>query len=334
MKISASVYSSKEGSLNETVANLDAHGIDYLHIDCRDNPSVFDDIESIRSYSDTPIDLHLITSNPEQYFERINALGVELVTLQYEDLQGYEYKGGLNSKMGLSIITPTPVSAFDAGAEYYDFILMMATTPGESGGRFNKINFRKIREFKKAYPKKQVHVDGGVNDEVSFILRNMGVHASVVGSYLFKDQPLGAALLNLKTHDIDSHYSVGDFMRAREESPIVAKQDADLETVLKTIDRFKLGFAILEDENHKIIGIVSNADLRREVLKNVHTPTNISLEKMINTNPIIISDETSVTDMLKFLKDFDFPINYLPVVTSNGQLQGVVSFLNLVKGEL
>ena len=334
MKISASVYSSKEGNLKETVATLDAHGIDYLHIDCRDNPSVFDDIENIRSYSDTPIDLHLITSNPEKYFERINALKVELVTLQYEDLKGYEYKGDLTSTMGLSIITPTPVSAFDVGAEYYDFVLMMATTPGESGGRFDKINFRKIREFKKAYPKKQVHVDGGVNDEVSFILRNMGVHASVVGSYLFKDQPLGAALLNLKTHDIDSHYSVGDFMRAREESPIVAEQDADLETVLKTIDHFKLGFALLEDENHKLIGIVSNADLRREVLRNVHAPSDISLEKMINTNPIIISDETSVTNMLKFLKDFDFPINYLPVVTRNGELQGIVSFLNLVKGEL
>jgi ribulose-phosphate 3-epimerase len=334
MKISASVYSSKEGSLKEIVQNLDAHGIDYLHIDCKDNFDVFDDIEEIRNYSNTPIDLHLITNDPERYYDRINALNIELVTLQYEDLSGFRYKGGLKSKMGLSIVTHTPLSAIEVDFDSYDFVLMMATTPGESGGRFDKFNFRKIREFKKSYPSKSVHIDGGVNAEVSFILRNMGVHSSVVGSYLFKDQPLGAALLNLKTHDIDSHYSVGDFMRLRDESPIVVITNRNLKTVLQSIDDFKLGFTILEDENQILEGIVSNADLRRELLRNVDNPTNISLERMINTNPISVQEKTTVTDMLAMLKQFDFPINYMPVVDEDNKLKGVVSFLNLVKGEL
>ena len=334
MKISASVYSSKEGSLKEIVQNLDAHGIDYLHIDCKDNFDVFDDIEEIRNYSNTPIDLHLITNDPERYYDRINALNIELVTLQYEDLSGFRYKGGLKSKMGLSIVTHTPLSAIEVDFDSYDFVLMMATTPGESGGRFDKFNFRKIREFKKSYPSKSVHIDGGVNAEVSFILRNMGVHSSVVGSYLFKDQPLGAALLNLKTHDIDSHYSVGDFMRLRDESPIVVITNRNLKTVLQSIDDFKLGFTILEDENQILEGIVSNADLRRELLRNVDNPTNISLKRMINTNPISVQEKTTVTDMLAMLKQFDFPINYMPVVDEDNKLKGVVSFLNLVKGEL
>lgn len=334
MKISASVYSSKEGSLKEIVQNLDAHGIDYLHIDCKDNFDVFDDIEEIRNYSNTPIDLHLITNDPERYYDRINALNIELVTLQYEDLNGFSYNGGLKSKMGLSIVTQTPLSAIEVDFDSYDFVLMMATTPGESGGRFDKINFRKIREFKKSYPSKPVHIDGGVNAEVSFILRNMGVHSSVVGSYLFKDQPLGAALLNLKTHDIDSHYSVGDFMRLRDESPIVVITNRNLKTVLQSIDDFKLGFTILEDENQILEGIVSNADLRRELLRNVDNPANISLERMINTKPISVQGKTTVTDMLAMLKQFEFPINYLPVVDEDNKLKGVVSFLNLVKGEL
>ncbi len=334
MKISASVYSSKEGSLKEIVQNLDAHGIDYLHIDCKDNFDVFDDIEEIRSYSSAPIDLHLITSDPEKYYDRINALSIELVTLQFEDLNGFRYKGGLDSKMGLSIVTHTPLSAIEVNFDSYDFVLMMATTPGESGGRFDKINFRKIREFKKSYPSKPIHIDGGVNAEVSFILRNMGVHSSVVGSYLFKDQPLGAALLNLKTHDIDSHYSVRDFMRLRDESPIVVISNRNLKTVLQSIDDFKLGFTILEDENQILEGIVSNADLRKELLRNVDNPANISLERMINTKPISVQEKTTVTDMLALLKQFDFPINYLPVVDEDNKLKGVVSFLNLVKGEL
>lgn len=334
MKISASVYSSKEGSLKEIVQNLDAHGIDYLHIDCKDNFDVFNDIEEIRNYSSTPIDLHLITADPEKYFDRINALNIEFVTLQFEDLNGFQYKGGLHSKMGLSIITHTPLSAIESDFDAYDFVLMMATTPGESGGRFDKTNFRKIREFKKTYPSKPIHMDGGVNAEVSFILRNMGVHSSVVGSYLFKDQPLGAALLNLQTHDIDSHYSVGDFMRLRDESPIVGVTNRNLKTVLQSIDDYKLGFTILEDENERLEGIVSNADLRRELLRNVDNPANISLERMINTKPISVQENTTVTNMLALLKQFDFPINYLPVVDKNNKIKGVVSFLNLVKGEL
>ncbi|GAB5538543.1 MAG: hypothetical protein Salg2KO_06460 [Salibacteraceae bacterium] len=334
MKISASVYSSKEGSLKDIVENLDAHCIDYLHIDCRDDLRVFNDIKEIRTFSDTPIDLHLITDDPERYFDQINNLGIDLVTLQHEDLDGYRYTGGLNAKMGLSLTTNTPIEVFDQESEYYDFILMMATTPGESGGRFDKSNFRKIRAFKKAHPTKQVHVDGGVNAEVSFILRNMGVDSSVVGSYLFKDQPIGAALLNLKTHDIDSHYRVEDFMRLREESPIINEEKQSLAQVLQTIEDYKLGFAILENTDQTMKGIVSNADLRREVLRNVHSLNDIAVDKMINPNPITIQESTTVSDMLVIVKQFNFPINYLPVIDNKQKIKGVVSFLNLVKGEL
>jgi len=334
MKISASIYSSKEGSLKSLIQSLDQHSIDYFHIDCRDNPAVFDDIETIRSITDTPIDLHLISSQPEDYFDRIEALKIELVTLQFEALQGYNYTGGLKASMGLSIVSETDISVFESGKDHFDFVLMMATTPGQSGGRFEKINFRKIRQFRKQYPTKRVHVDGGVNAEVSFILRNMGVHASVVGSYLFKDQPIGAALLNLRTNDIQSHYLVSDFMRSREEIPLLGPSKRTLKEVLQSIENHRMGFTILETADQKLEGLVSNADLRREVLRKVDQPLAIELESMINRTPITITENTTVSDMLQFVKGYDFPINYLPVVDENNNVLGAVSFLNLVKGEL
>ena len=334
MKISASVYSSNERSLPELVEDLDQHGIDYIHIDCRDDESVFEDIRTIRQHSRTPIDLHLITDAPEQYFDVINSLNIELVTLQHESLGGYVYQGGLTSKVGLGIISDTEIDVFEPIAEHYDFVLMMATVPGQSGGSFDKINFRKIRQFKKAFPGKQIHVDGGVNGEVSFILRNMGVHAAVVGSYLFKNRPLGAALLDLRTHDIESHYVVNDFMRHREETPILGRTERGLKDVLERIEAYKLGFTILEDEEQQLEGIISNADLRRELLRNVEHPDRIQVSAMINREPITIQSNTTVSDMLMYLKQFDFPINYLPVVDEEKHVRGVVSFLNLVKGEL
>ena len=43
MKISASIYSTTR-DLEQVVRELDAHRIDLFHVDCNDDPKVFDDI--------------------------------------------------------------------------------------------------------------------------------------------------------------------------------------------------------------------------------------------------------------------------------------------------
>ena len=184
MKISASLYSSKERDLEDLVHDLDLHHIDKFHIDCNDDPSVFKDIEKIRSISKTPIDLHIISKNPEAYFESIRELGIEFVQLQYEKLDKYcDIPMIEGTEFGMSILSDTPVEVFEPYREYCSFILLMTTTPGKSGGVFGKENFRKIRQLRNTYPGKRICVDGGVNAEVSFILRNMGVDTIVSGSY-------------------------------------------------------------------------------------------------------------------------------------------------------
>ena len=62
MKISASIYSSKEKLLSEIVTELDHHEVDYFHVDCNDDPRVFDDIAYINEHSTSPADLHIISS--------------------------------------------------------------------------------------------------------------------------------------------------------------------------------------------------------------------------------------------------------------------------------
>src|ERR1043165_8207700 len=49
VKISASVYSNKSKPLEELVKELDSVGVDFFHIDCNDDPSVFPDIERIHA---------------------------------------------------------------------------------------------------------------------------------------------------------------------------------------------------------------------------------------------------------------------------------------------
>jgi pentose-5-phosphate-3-epimerase len=333
MKISASIYSTSR-NLEEVVRELDAHRIDLFHVDCNDDPKVFDDIAKIRTVSKTPIDLHIISSDPEKYFPLLEKTPCDYVTFQYEDLPGkLEVPASIKGKLGLAITAVSDIDAFEPYASRFDFMLMMATIPGKSGGEFNKDIFRKIRMFKKRYPEKRVHVDGGVNGEVSFILRNMGVYASVSGSYLFKAETIGSALLNLKTHENESHFLVKDFMMANGEIPVLKPGERSFENVLKNIEEFQMGFTILSDANNTLEGIISNADVRKGLLKNIGRLDQITEQDITNKTPVLVNENATVVELIRLIKSKKFPITYLPVVDNENRVTGALTFFNLVKGE-
>jgi ribulose-phosphate 3-epimerase len=113
MNISASIYANPKLTIEQVVAELDRVGIDMFHIDCKDDERVFDDIVAIRKISKTPIDLHLITATPELYFERINALGIEYVTLQFENLHSVPaLPKNSGTAYGLAIVAQTDMEVF------------------------------------------------------------------------------------------------------------------------------------------------------------------------------------------------------------------------------
>ncbi|MCC6700363.1 MAG: CBS domain-containing protein [Fluviicola sp.] len=333
MRISASIYSDKKRDLKDTIADLSAHHVDLLHVDCNDDLSVFDDIKRVREWCKIPIDLHIITNSPAKYFDLLRENPVEYVTFQLEDAtESLDLPSDIPGKKGLAIITPTPVSAFDQYSNY-DFILIMATIPGQSGGVFDAVNFKKIRDFQKKYPSKSVHVDGGVNGEVSFILRNMGVHTSVSGSYLFNAPSIGHALMDLTKRDVQSQFMVKDFMIPVEESPTVLLNGTTSLDVLKSIEVGDLGFTMVLGEDNELLGIISNADIRKALIKNEGTIASMSIASIMNANPLVIQSHATVNDLLQQIKKYTFPLMYLPVV-ENGKAVGIVTFLNLIKGEI
>lgn len=335
MKISASIYSNKHRDLKDIVADLDAHGTDFFHIDCNDDPAVFDDIARIREVSNTPIDLHIITPTPSRYYELLASQPVDAVCFQYEDLQeALSIPANIAAKTGLAISSNTEIDVFSPYAEQLDFILIMATTPGQSGGTFDKHNFRKIRQFRQRFPKTRIHVDGGVNHEVSFILRNMGVYAAVSGSYLMNSDSIGAAMLNLKTHDVGSHYLVGDFMRQLDETPLLKPDQLSVRNILQSIEDYNLGFTLLVDEQGVLQGMVTNADVRRGLLKHIDNLNELDISDMINPKPAVAREDFTVQELLAFIQDQPFVVNYLPIINSRNKVSGSVTFMNLIKGEL
>jgi ribulose-phosphate 3-epimerase len=336
MKISASIYSDKGNDILQTIKDLNESMVDYIHVDCNNDLNVFADIQTIQQNSHIPIDLHIITEDAKRFYPALVEFDIEYVTFQYEDLKDkkLEIPKEFTGQLGLAITTDTPVTVFKNYQEDFDFILIMATVPGKSGGKFDPINFRKIREFRRLFPGKKIHVDGGVNAEVSFILRNMGVDASVSGSYLFNNANINTALLNLKLNEVESHFLVKDFMRDLNESPTVFEHELSLKTALEKMAAGKLGFVMVLGEDNMLKGIIGNGDLRNGLLKNIHDLNDIKVTELINIKPMSVNENFTVFQLLRYIKKQSMPVLYLPVVNEKGQAVGTMNFMNLIKGEL
>jgi CBS domain-containing protein len=177
-------------------------------------------------------------------------------------------------------------------------------------------------------------VDGGVNGEVSFILRNMGVSSSVSGSYLFNAPSVGHALMNLTKREIESHFKVGDFMIPIEECPIVHLEEINLRQVLETIENGNLGFCLVGNKDGMLSGIISSADIRKALLKSMDQHSELNPKTMINENPVHLFEDNTVVEMLQLIKKCNFPVMYMPVVDREGKACGILNFVHLIKGEL
>lgn len=333
MKISASLYSNKDKPLRELVNELDKCHIDYFHIDCNDDPSVFDDIKEIRGYSKTAMDMHIITDNPEPYLELLKEVPVERVCFQLENLKTkIDLPKIPGTSWGLALTSQSDIQAFDEYKDECDFVLIMTTIPGQSGGKFPKESFQRVRKFRNQFPGKQIEVDGGVNDEVGFILRMLGVQSVVSGSYLVNHESIPEALLHLRSSVIHSDFRVKDFMIERDQAPIVSA-DSSVQRIVQTIDNHKLGFAIVEDDEHHLVGISSNADMRKGFLKKFEDLVSLEASDILNSKPATISEEATITEMLDFIRSKKFLISYLPVVNGENKLTGAISFINLIRSE-
>lgn len=333
MKISASIYSGNEKSFEQLVRELDAHRIDMLHVDCADNEKVFNDIALIRKFSKTPIDIHIISSAPEKYFPKIEELQIEYVSFQYENLKSIPtLPVNRKTQFGLSITSATPVDIFEKAKVQFDFVMMMATVPGQSGGKFNRESFQKIIEFKNRFPKTRIQVDGGVNDEIAYILRLLGVNTIVSGSYLMNHESLSAGMLSFhRSANGHNSFTATEFATPVKFLPVVRKSDLEFKTVLQTIENFAMGFVLVTDSAGKLEGVITNADIRKGLLKNQSNFNAVKAEDIVNRKPVSIRENSTVADIVSKLNELNFIVLFLPVVDEQNFLKGAVLLNNLTR---
>ncbi len=336
MLFSASLYASKN-DLQKDAAALERLGIDFFHVDCKNDPSVFSDIQQLRKVSSTPVDLHVIAESPTTFFFNIETNKIEQVVFQWEDVSD---KNGfiqeikkLKTRKGIAFATATEIPGREV-LDVFDFVLLMCTTPGESGGIFDSRNFERIIRLKQEYKHLSVHVDGGVNNEIAFVLRLLGVDLVVSGSYLMNHELLASGMLNLmRTPDSEAaskSITVKDFMIPAKYLPVLHSSEINLQKVLQIIEDYRQGFVLIQ--NGKLEGVITNADLRRGFLKNIHQLNSIEVNDFINSKPVTVHENTGLADLLKLIRHLNFIILFLPVVDDNHQLKGAILLNNLTRG--
>ena len=118
-----------------------------------------------------------------------------------------------------------------------------------------------------------------------------------------------------------------------EDAPVLDMQSTKVKDIIRQIDDFNLGFTLLKDAHGKLAGISSNADVRKGLLKHLDDFNAMKLEDIVNTNPVSISEDATISELLQMIQSKSFLISYLPVVNSQNTLTGALSFIHLIRSE-
>jgi ribulose-phosphate 3-epimerase len=200
MKIAPSLLSADFSQLKNEVKRIENAGADILHLDVMDGHFVpnltfgMPIIASIINHSDLPLDVHLMVTNPESYFQELAELNVAYVSFHPEtvyhshravnQIKELGMKAGIAINPGISLQTILPLLS------EIDYVLIMSVNPGFGGQKFIPSSLEKIQKLDELRQQKkyrfEIEVDGGVNAANAKNLREAGTNILVAGSFIFQ----------------------------------------------------------------------------------------------------------------------------------------------------
>ncbi|MBM9548137.1 KpsF/GutQ family sugar-phosphate isomerase [Leptospira sp. 201903074] len=122
---------------------------------------------------------------------------------------------------------------------------------------------------------------------------------------------------------------LSDVMRKGERNASISV-DANLETILKEITEKGIGATGVVDSHSKLIGLITDYDIRKYLTKNTLLPT-VTAKDMMNANPSSFRPEEKAYDVLIKMEGRDRPISVAPVVDETGQFVGMISLHDLLQ---
>lgn len=212
IRIAPSVLSVDLGRLREQVAEAEAGGADWLHVDVMDGNFVPNlsfgapMIKALRKYSKLPLDVHLMVDRPEQYIAEYADLGASVFSFHPETTQHVQRQLAAvrerGMKAGLVLNPGTPLALLEEVVTDVDLVLLMTVNPGFGGQSYlpaSTLKLRRIAALLAQYDRRPIlEVDGGITAATIAEPYGAGADTFVAGTAVFGQPDIAEAVRALR----------------------------------------------------------------------------------------------------------------------------------------
>jgi ribulose-phosphate 3-epimerase len=212
IKIAPSILSADFTRLGQEVAEAEAAGADYIHVDVMDGhfvpnitlgPLV---VKAVRRATSLPLDVHLMVEAPERYLDDFCAAGASGLTVHVETCphlhRTVQQIKELGCWAGVTLNPSTPATSLEEILPYVDLVLVMTVNPGFGGQSFIEGMLSKIRRVRAMLDgmgsEADVEVDGGIDPETAPRVIEAGANVLVAGSAIFAAGGIANAIARLR----------------------------------------------------------------------------------------------------------------------------------------